>query len=76
MTWYIGAATVLIVVQAALIVWALRQRAASRRARQLLQDRLRFETQLADLSAKLIHVEARGLEAALGAALQCLSRTS
>ena len=70
MTWYVGAATVMIVVQAVLIVWALRHRAASRRARQLLKDRLRFETQLADLSAKLVHVEARSLEAALGAALR------
>jgi len=69
-TWYVGAAAVLIVVQAVLIVWALRHHAASRRARQLLKDRLRFETQLADLSAKLGHVEARSLDAALGAALQ------
>lgn len=69
-TWYVVAATVVIVVETFLIVWLLRHRAAGSRARQLLKDRLRFETLLADLSAKLIHVEARGLDAALGTALQ------
>ena len=69
-TWYVGAATVVIVVQTVLILWLLRHRAAGSRAQQLLEDRLRFETLLAELSAKLIHVEARGLDAALGAALQ------
>jgi signal transduction histidine kinase len=69
MTWYVGAAAV-IVIETILIVWLLRHRAAGSRAGQLLKDRLRFETLLADLSAKLIHVEAPGLDAALGAALQ------
>src|SRR5512134_256232 len=70
LTWYVGGAAAVIVVETALIVWLLRHRAAGRRAQQLSEDRLRFETLLADLSAKLIHVEARGLDAALGAALQ------
>jgi signal transduction histidine kinase len=69
-TWYVGATTVVIAVETVLIVWLLRHRAAGRRARQLLKERLVFETLLTDLSAKLIHVEARGLDAALQAALQ------
>jgi signal transduction histidine kinase len=69
-TWLFGVAAALIVVETVLIVWLLRHRAAAARARQLLNDRLRFETLLADLSAKLIHVETRHLDAALGAALQ------
>ena len=69
-TWFFGVATAVIVVETILIGWLLRHRAAGSRARKLLKDRLRFETLLADLSAKLIHVETRGLDAALGAALQ------
>src|SRR5688572_15436128 len=69
-TWFLGVATAVIVVETILIVWLLRHRAAGSRVRKLLKDRLRFETLLADLSAKLIHVETRGLDAALGAALQ------
>ena len=68
--WLFGVAATLIVVETVLIVWLLRHRAAAARARRLLNDRLRFETLLADLSAKLIHVETRNLDAALGAALQ------
>jgi signal transduction histidine kinase len=71
LTWFLGAAAaVIVVVETILIVWLLRHRATGSRARELLKDRLRFETLLADLSAKLIHVETRGLDAALGAALQ------
>ena|SRR5687767_4017198 len=69
-TWWLGMATAAIVVETVLIVWLLRHRATASRSRQLLNDRLRFETLLADLSAKLIHVETRNLDAALGAALQ------
>jgi signal transduction histidine kinase len=69
-TWDIGAATAVIVVETVLIGWLMRHRAAGRRAHEILEERLRFETLLADLSAKLIHVDARGLEAALGGALQ------
>jgi len=68
--WWLGVATAANVVEGILVVWLLRHRAAARRGRQLLKDRLRFETLLADLSAKLIHVETRGLDAALGTALQ------
>lgn len=69
-TWWLGMATAAIVVETVLIVWLLRLRARASRSRQLLKDRLRFETLLADLSAKLIHVETRNLDTALGAALQ------
>src|SRR5687768_12115115 len=69
-TWWLGMATAAIVVESVLIVWLLRLRARASRSRQLLKDRLRFETLLADLSAKLIHVETRNLDTALGAALQ------
>jgi signal transduction histidine kinase len=69
-TWWLGMAMVAIGVETSLIVWLIRDRAARRRAGHLLKDRLRFEALLADLSAKLIHVETRNLEAALGTALQ------
>ena len=64
------AAMVLILVETALVVWLLLHRAAGRRAQRLLEDRLRFETLLAELSAKLIHVEAGGIDAALESALR------
>ena len=35
------------------------------RTHRLLEDRVRFETLLSDLSAGLIHVDAAGLDAAL-----------
>ena len=63
-------AGLLILVETALIVWLLRHRAAGRRAQRLLEDRLRFETLLAELSAKLIHVAAGGLDVALESALR------
>ena len=63
------AAVLLILVQAALVVWLLRHRAAGRRAQRLLEERLRFETLLAELSARLIHVEAGGIDAALESGL-------
>ena len=69
-TWVLGLATAVIAVETTLIVWLLRHRAAGSRAHRLLNDRLRFETLLADLSAKLIHVEIGNIDAALGAALQ------
>ena len=69
-TWWLGMATAAIVAETVLILWLLRLRVRASRSRQLLKDRLRFETLLADLSAKLIHVETRNLDAALGAALQ------
>jgi signal transduction histidine kinase len=40
------------------------------RAQRLLEDRVRFETLLSDLSAGLIHVDAGGLDAALASGLR------
>jgi signal transduction histidine kinase len=40
------------------------------RSQRLLEDRVRFETLVADLSARLIHVEASGLDAALESGLR------
>jgi C4-dicarboxylate-specific signal transduction histidine kinase len=70
LTSYSVAAGLLILVETALIVWLLLHRAAGRRAQRLLEDRLRFETLLAELSAKLIHVAAGGLDTALESALR------
>src|SRR5437773_8201723 len=70
LTWLDAAAMTLIVVEAAFLAWLLRHRAMGSRAQRLLEDRLRFETLLSDVSAKLIHVDASGLDAALGAALR------
>jgi signal transduction histidine kinase len=55
----------LIVSQTLLIVWLLFRRAARRRTRTLLEERLRFETLLSELSAGLIHVSASDIDAAL-----------
>ena len=41
-----------------------------RRAQRLLEERVRFETLLSDLSAGLIHVDAGGLDAALASGLR------
>src|SRR5256886_6370022 len=70
LTWLDAAAMTLIVVEAAFLAWLLRHRAMGSRAQRLLEARLRFETLLSDLSAKLIHVDGSGLDAALGAALR------
>jgi signal transduction histidine kinase len=67
---YAIAAILLILVEAALVGWLFFHRAAGRRAQRRLEDRLRFETLLAELSAKLIHVEAGGIDAALESALR------
>lgn len=72
LTWYLGVDGLIFALGAVSLIWFLRQRAATRRAQRLLEDRLRFETLLADLSAKLIHIEADGLDAALEAALRQL----
>jgi signal transduction histidine kinase len=68
--WYLGVDVPVVVLATVLILWLLRHRAASRHAQRLLQDRLRFETLLSELSAKLIHIDASGLDAALQAALR------
>lgn len=70
LTAYGVAAVVLILVETAFLVWMLLHRAAGRRAQRRLEGRLRFETLLAELSAKLIHVEAGGIDAALESALR------
>jgi C4-dicarboxylate-specific signal transduction histidine kinase len=66
----VAALLLILLVETALVVWLLLHRAAGRRALRLLEDRLRFETLVAELSAKLIHVEAGGLDAALESALR------
>ena len=70
LTPYVVAAMLLILVETAVVVWLLLHRAAGRRAQRVLEDRLLFETLLAELSAKLIHVEAGGIDAALESALR------
>jgi signal transduction histidine kinase len=60
------AAIVVIVAQALLIVFLLLRRKARRSTRALLEERLRFETLLSQLSTGLIHVPAAtGLDEAL-----------
>ncbi|HEY7868141.1 MAG TPA: ATP-binding protein [Methylomirabilota bacterium] len=70
LTWYLAAGALVIVVGTAFVIWLLLHRAPSGRAQRLLEDRLRFETLLSNLFAKLIHIEASGLDAALEAALR------
>ena len=65
-----GGVAALIVVEALVIVWLLFRRAARRRTRMLLEERLRFEALLSELSTGLIHVAARDIDAALARALQ------
>ncbi len=59
------AAVTMIVSQTLLILWLLFRRAARRRARIALEERLRFETLLSELSAGLIHVSASDIDVAL-----------
>jgi len=70
LTPYVIAAMLMILVETAVVVWLLLHRAAGRRAQRVLEDRLLFETLLAELSAKLIHVEAGDIDAALESALR------
>jgi signal transduction histidine kinase len=60
-----GVALLVIAAETVLIAGLLARRAARRRARLLLKDRLRFETLLSELSAGLIHVAAGDLDPAL-----------
>ncbi|MBI2219463.1 MAG: GAF domain-containing protein [Candidatus Rokubacteria bacterium] len=64
------AGVTLIVVETVLIVWLLVRRAARKHARSELEERLRFETLLSELSAGLIHVAAAEIDAALQRGLQ------
>lgn len=68
--WWVATAVTVIVVQACVIVRLLAIRPARRRARSLLEERLRFETLLADLTSGLVHVPADRIEAALERGLQ------
>src|SRR5438105_7825189 len=70
LTWFEAATVTLIAGETAALVWLLRHRAVGSRSQRLLADRLRFETLLSDLSAKLVHVDADGLDAALEAGLR------
>jgi signal transduction histidine kinase len=63
--WYALGAALLIVGQAVLIGLLVYRRAARRSMRLQLEERLRFETLLSQLSAGLIHVPASGLDKAL-----------
>jgi signal transduction histidine kinase len=72
LTSYLGVDVLVVALGTAVIIWFLRHRAASRHTQRLLEDRLRFETLLSDLSAKLVHIDAHGLDAALEAALRQL----
>jgi signal transduction histidine kinase len=69
-TFYAVAAALLILVETALVAWLFVHRAAGRRAQRLLEERLRFEMLLAELSARLIHVPAGGIDMALRSALE------
>jgi len=66
----VGAALALIAVGALLLVWLLLYRVSRGRTRLVLEERLRFETLLSELSAGLIHVAASDLDVALERALQ------
>jgi signal transduction histidine kinase len=56
---------ILIAVEAVCIAWLLQRGAARRRVQTTLEERLRFETLLSELSAGLIHVAAGDLGRAL-----------
>jgi signal transduction histidine kinase len=68
--WPLAAAVALIVVEALIIAWLLLRRAARRRTRLLLEERLRFEALLAEVSAGLIRIPASEIDTALERALQ------
>jgi signal transduction histidine kinase len=62
---YAAGAVVLVAVEAVLIALLLRRHAHQTRARARLEERLRFETLLSQLSARLIHVSAAEIDKAL-----------
>jgi len=66
----VAAAVAVIVAETLVIVWPLFRRAARRRAKSSLEERLRFETLLSELSAGLIHVAASDIDAALDRGLR------
>ncbi len=63
--WYTVAAVSLIVMETLMILRLLRRRMARRHATSALEERLRFETLLSEVSAGLIHVPATAIDAAL-----------
>src|ERR687888_235173 len=65
LSWCLAGATLVIGIQALLIAQLLRHRGAHKRTRRQLEERLRFETLLSQLSAGLIHVPAAGIDKAL-----------
>jgi signal transduction histidine kinase len=69
LSWCLVGATLVIGIQALLIAQLLRHRRAHKRIRMQLEERLRFETLLSQLSAGLIHVPAAGIDNALQGSL-------
>jgi signal transduction histidine kinase len=70
LAWDLAIGGLVVVVGTGLGMWLLHHRAADRRAQRRLEERLRFETILSELSAKLIHIEPGGLDVALEVALR------
>lgn len=66
----LAAALTLLAAETSLIAGLLLRRAARKRAQALLEERLRFETLLSELSAGLIHVAANDIDPALERGLQ------
>jgi signal transduction histidine kinase len=60
-----GAVIALIVGETSFIIFLLLRRSVRRRAKRILEERLRFETLLSELTAGLIHVGLDGIDAAL-----------
>ena len=68
--WYAIGAGAVALAGALLLVGVLRERAGRRRAEVSLAERLRFESLLAEISARLIHVAPSELDAAIKRALR------
>jgi signal transduction histidine kinase len=68
--WYVIAGVGLILLEAILIAGLVLQRANQRRAEQLLSERLRFESLLSDLSARLVPAAVSDVDAEIERGLQ------
>jgi signal transduction histidine kinase len=66
----VEAATTLIIGETLAIAFLLVRRSARKRGRLVLEERLRFEALLAELSVRLIHVPAADIDRALARALE------
>jgi signal transduction histidine kinase len=66
----VEAATTLIIGETLAIAFLLVRRSARKRGRLVLEERLRFEALLAELSARLIHVPAADIDSALTRTLE------